>query len=63
MGLTKALSKRLEFIEKNVSDNRFDFAVVVRSEEELQEKQHRIGPKTTVIHIKKAVRRVRDAIK
>lgn len=63
MGLTKALSKRLEVIEKNVTDNRFDFAVVIRSEEELKDKQHRIGPKTAIIHIKKAVRRVVDAVK
>lgn len=63
MGITKALSKRLEVIEKNVTDNRFDFAVVVRSEKELKRSQHRIGPKTAVIHIKKAVRRVVDEIK
>jgi len=59
MGLTKALSKRLEVIESHVTDSRYDFAVVVRSEQELQQNQHRIGPKTAVIHIKPAIRRVK----
>lgn len=58
MGNLKLLSKRLEMMESRVIEDKYEFAVVVRSVEEIEANKQRIGPKTKVIHIKKATKRI-----
>jgi hypothetical protein len=46
------LLKKVKYMEDAAIDKRFDWVVIIRSDSELEEKKHRIGPKTQVIKIK-----------
>jgi hypothetical protein len=46
------LLKKVKYMEDVALDKRFDWVVIIRSDSELEEKKHRIGPKTQVIKIK-----------
>jgi hypothetical protein len=48
----RVLLKKVRYMEDAAIDKRFDWVVIIRSDDELEEKKHRIGPKTQVIKIK-----------